>query len=147
MTIGKQDPVQRLSDEMTGLWRQTGELVRGQSRIESRLDRLETDVAVLKTDMGTLKTDVGTLKTDVGILKSDVGTLKSDVGILKGDVGILKGDVGILKGDVGELKTGLAANTERLDRLELSSERRFDRIDAQLERLIVLIVRAETKEC
>jgi DNA anti-recombination protein RmuC len=105
VTIEKQDPVQRMGDEMTGLWRHMGELVRGQSRIEGRLDRVEGDVAVLKED------------------------------------------VGVLKGDVGELKTGLAGTNQRLDRLELSTERRFNRIDAQLERLIALVQRAETKGC
>ena len=105
MPIDKQDPVQRMGDELTGLWRQVGELVRGQSRIEGRLDRIETDVAVLRTDVRGLK------------------------------------------GDVRELKTGLAANTERLDRLELSTERRFNRIDAQLERLLALVLRAEAKGC
>jgi chromosome segregation ATPase len=131
--IDKQDPVQRMGDELTGLWRQVGELVRGQSRIEGRLDRIETDVAVLKTD--------------VRELKGDVRELKGDVGGLKGDVRELKGDVRELKGDVGGLKTGLAANTERLDRLELSTERRFNRIDAQLERLLALVLRAEAKGC
>ena len=105
MTIGTDDPVQRLSDEMTGLWRYVGELVRGQSRIEGRLDRLETDVAVMK------------------------------------------GDVAVLKGDMGEVKTIVAETKARLDRLELSTERRFNRIDAQLERLIALIATAETKGC
>ena len=126
MTIDKQDPVQRMGDEVTGLWRQVGELVRGQSRIEGRLDRVETDVAVLKTDVAVLKTDVG---------------------IMKGDVAVLKADVAVLKGDVGELKTGLAGTNQRLDRLELSTERRFNRLDAQLERLIALVMRAETKGC
>ena len=119
MAIDKQDPVQRMGDEVTGLWRQAGELVRGQSRIEGRLDRIETDVTVLK----------------------------GDVAVMKGDVAFMKGDVTVLKGDVGELKTGLAATNERLDRLELSTERRFNRIDAQLERLIALIANAETKGC
>jgi hypothetical protein len=33
----------------------------------------------------------------------------------------------------------------RLDRMELANERRFSRIDAQLERLVAHIVRDETK--
>ena len=97
--------MQRIGDEVTGLWRHVGELARGQSRIEGRLDRVETDVAELK------------------------------------------GDVAVLKGDVTELKTGLAGTNERIDRLELSTERRFNRIDAQLERLIALVANAETKGC
>jgi hypothetical protein len=45
--------------------------------------------------------------------------------------------------DVADLKTGLAGTNQRLDRFELANERRFDRVDAQLERLITLIQRDE----
>ena len=55
MTVDEQDPVQRMGDEVTGLWRQVGELVRGQSRMDGRLDRIESDVTVLKTDVAELK--------------------------------------------------------------------------------------------
>jgi chromosome segregation ATPase len=154
VAFDKQDPVQRMGDEVTGLWRHVGEFARGQSRIEGRLDRIETNVAVLKGDVAVMKGDVAVLKGDVAVMKGDVADLKGDVTDLKGDVTDLKGDVAVMKGDVtemkgdvGELKTGLAANNERLDRLELSTERRFNRIDAQLERLIGLVASAETKGC
>ncbi len=103
MTVATEDPIQRLNDEMTGLWGQAGELLRGQSRVDARLGRLETDVAGLKTDVAGLKTDVAGLKTDV---------------------------VGL---------------SDRLSRFELATDRRFNRVDAQLERLITLVQRDETK--
>jgi septal ring factor EnvC (AmiA/AmiB activator) len=96
VTIGSQDPMQRLGDEMEGMRRLVGQVVIGQSRRDARLDRLDTDVAELKTD-------------------------------------------------VAELKTQLSATKDQLTRFELATDRRFDRIEAQLERLVGLVQRAETR--
>jgi hypothetical protein len=49
-----------------------------------------------------------------------------------------------LEGDVATLKIDLTATIEQLGRLERSTERRFNRVDAQLERLITLVQRDET---
>jgi hypothetical protein len=65
---------------------------------------------------------------------------------IEGDVGVLKADMTVLKADVAELKTDVAETKDRLGRLERSSERRFNRVDAQLERLIALVQRAEVKQ-
>jgi chromosome segregation ATPase len=124
VTIDQQDPVQRLDDEMTGLWRQVGELIRGQARLDVRMGRMETDVSVLKTDVSVLKTDVAELKTDVAELKTNPSGFETDVSVLKASI---------------------AASNEKLDRLERTTESRFNRVDAQLERLIAHVVRAETK--
>jgi uncharacterized protein (UPF0335 family) len=110
VTIDQQDPVQRLDDEMTGLWGQVGVFLRGQSRLDVRMGRMETDVSVLKTDVAELKTDPSGFETDVSVLKASI-----------------------------------AASNEKLDRLERTTESRFNRVDAQLERLIAHVVRAETK--
>ena len=97
MTVGGQDQALQRDDDLTALWRQVGELIRGQSRQDVRFDRVET-----KLDH-------------------------------------VKGDVAVLKTDIAETK-------EQLGRLERANESRFNRIDAQLERLITLIQRAETKQ-
>jgi septal ring factor EnvC (AmiA/AmiB activator) len=116
MTVGIQDPPQRMDRDENGPWNQIGELfVRAQSRTDARLGRLEGDVCEIKTDVEVLKTDVAVLKTDVAVLKTDVA----------------------------DLKTGLAETNQRLSRFEFATERRFDRVDAQLERLITLVQRDE----
>ncbi|MBX6357544.1 MAG: hypothetical protein IRZ05_17040, partial [Micromonosporaceae bacterium] len=71
--------------------------------------------------------------------------LKTDVAGLKTDVAGLKTDVAGLKTDVAGLKTDMAATKEQLNRLERATESRFNRIDAQLERLVTLIQRDEVK--
>jgi len=71
--------------------------------------------------------------------------LKTDVAGLKTDVAGLKTDVAGLKTDVAGLKTDVAETRNQLGRLERATETRFNRVDAQLERLITLVQRAETK--
>jgi len=66
-----------------------------------------------------------------------LGNLERDLAVLKADVAILKHDVAVLKHDVAELKA-------QVGRLERSTESRFNRVDAQLERLIGLVQRAES---
>jgi hypothetical protein len=46
--------------------------------------------------------------------------------------------------DVAVLKTDMAAVKDQLSRFELATERRFDRVEASIERLIGLVQRAET---
>jgi septal ring factor EnvC (AmiA/AmiB activator) len=70
--------------------------------------------------------------------------LEGDVAVLKTDVAVLKTDVAVLKTDVAVLKTDMAETKEQLGRLERATETRFNRVDAQLERLITLVQRAET---
>jgi chaperonin cofactor prefoldin len=53
-------------------------------------------------------------------------------------------DVAVLKTDVAVLKTDMAAVKDQLSRFELATERRFDRVEASIERLIGLVQRAET---
>src|SRR3954465_7607673 len=65
--------------------------------------------------------------------------LEGDVSTLKDDVSTLKGDVSTLKGDVSTLKTDVADSRQRLGSLERATERRFNRVDAQLGRLITLV--------
>jgi hypothetical protein len=64
---------------------------------------------------------------------------------LETNVDVLKTDVAVLKADVAVLKTDVAGTKDQLGRLERSTESRFNRVDAQLERLITLVQRAETK--
>jgi chromosome segregation ATPase len=155
------------NDETIEVWRQIGDLlVRGQAQTSAIFDRLEGDVAVIKTDVAGLKTDVAGLKTDVAGLKTDVAVLKTDVAVLKTDVAVLKTDVAVLKTDVAviktdvtelktdvtelktdvaELKTDVASLGEQLNRLELASERREARVDAQFEQLRTFISRSLRK--
>jgi chromosome segregation ATPase len=146
LTVGIQDPPQQLDDPLEELWRQVGEqLIHRRSRVDARFDRLEGDVSVLKADVSVLRTDVAVLKADVSVLKTDVAVLKADVSVLKTDVAVLKADVSVLKTDVAVLKIDVAETKEQLGRLERATESRFNRVDAQLERLITLVQRAETK--
>ncbi len=64
--------------------------------------------------------------------------MESDISELKTDVSVLKTDVSVLKADVAGLKT-------QVNSLERSTKRRFNRVDAQLERLIMLVQRAATR--
>jgi len=140
------DPAQAHTNDLPALWRQVGELIaHGQSRNDARFDRLETDVAGLRTDVAGLRTDVTGLRTDVTGLRTDVTGLRTDVTGLKTDVTGLKTDVTGLKTDVTGLKTDVTETREQLGRLERATETRFNRVDAQLERLITLVQRAETK--
>ena len=129
---------QQISDEIGGLWRQMGSLTRAVTVFDVRFDRIDGDIAELKADVAVLKTDVAGLKTDVTELKADVTELKTDVTELKTDVAGLKIDV-------TELKTDVGATKEQLNRLELATESRFNRVDAQLERLVALIQHDELK--
>jgi archaellum component FlaC len=130
LTIVSKDPAPDVYNEMEDHWNRIGHfLFRNQAHIDSRFDRLETDV-------GDLKSDVAGVKSDVAGLKSDVGDLKSDVGDLKADVGDLKSDVAGLKSDVADL-------TDQVGRLELATERRFNRLDARLERVLNYIEKDE----
>jgi predicted nucleic acid-binding Zn-ribbon protein len=125
----------RTDDSAPGLsadLRQIGEiLARQQTHIDARFDRMEAKSDRMEADISVLKTDVAGLKTDVAGLKTDVAGLKTDVAGLKTDV--------------AGLQTGLADNTARLDRMELATEKRFDRLDARLEYLVSLVVRKETE--
>jgi len=96
------------------------------------------DVAALWRRAGEVTADrFDRIDARLGNLERDVAVLKADVAILKADVAILKHDVAILKHDVAELKA-------QVGRLERSTESRFNRVDAQLERLIGLVQRAES---
>jgi hypothetical protein len=57
----------------------------------------------------------------------------------------LEGDVAGLKTGVAGLKTGMAETNARLDRFERATERRFEGVDAQFERVFGLIRRDEVK--
>jgi predicted nucleic acid-binding Zn-ribbon protein len=118
----------RTDDSAPGLsadLRQIGEiLARQQTHIDARFDRMEAKSDRMEADISVLKTDVAGLKTDVAGLKTDVAGLKTDV---------------------AGLQTGLADNSARLDRMELATEKRFDRLDARLEYLVSLVVRKETE--
>jgi uncharacterized coiled-coil protein SlyX len=96
VTVNGQDPMQRLSDEVTGLSHQMGEFVLWQGRLDARQGRLENRMNGLDTRMDHLESDVAELKVQV-------------------------------------------------NGLERSTQRGFNRLDAQLERLITLVKRAETR--
>ena len=64
---------------------------------------------------------------------------------MEGDIAVLKADVAVLKTDVAGVKTDVASLKSQLTRHELATERGFQRVDAQFERLIGLIQRDETK--
>jgi hypothetical protein len=89
-------------------------VIQGQARTDARFERLEMDIHGLKMDVTGLKTDVAVLKTDVAVLKTDVGGLKADV---------------------AQLKTEMVDTRQQLARLEVSTDRRFNRVDASLEEL------------
>jgi chromosome segregation ATPase len=116
LTVTEINP--RPGEDFAGLWRQIGGLTRAVTVFDIRFDRIDGDIAELKADVSELKADVSELKTDVTELKTDVTELKSDVGATK----------------------------EQLNRLERATESRFNRVDAQLERLVTLIQRDEFKK-
>lgn len=82
-----------------------------------------------------------------GLHSMDVrqGRMEGDIAVLKTDVAILKTDVAVLKTDVAGLKTDMTEVKAQLTRHELATERGFQRVDAQFERLIGLIQRDETR--
>lgn len=112
------DPEQRRSDDITGLWRQMGNLTRAVTVFDVRFDRVDADIAELKADVRELKTDVAGLKTDVTELKTDITELKGEVGATK----------------------------QQLNRLERAFESHSNRVDAQFERLVALIQRDELEK-
>src|SRR5690242_5735480 len=114
------------------LHRLTEIVIDGQARTDARLDRIENDISGLRTDVTGLKSDVAGLKTDVAVLKTDVAVLKTDVAVLKTDVAVLK--------------TDMAESKAQLGRLESSTQRRFDRVDAEFESWGVHIKNAELKK-
>jgi hypothetical protein len=95
---------------------------------------------------------VGTQDSD-RLLNEDMAVLWPRIGelIVRGQkyVGArldgLETDVAALKTDVAVLKIDVAESKDQLGRLERSTETRFNRVDAQLERLITLVQRSETK--
>lgn len=116
MLVTEPDRVEELSDQVEDLWRTLGtHVLRGQSRLDSRLDRFD----------------------------GRLGRVESDVAVLKQDVAVLKVDVATLKEDVATLKVDMVETRDRLGRLERATQAGFNRMDAQFERLIGLIQRDE----
>jgi chaperonin cofactor prefoldin len=119
--VGIRNPAQALNDDTddtTHLWRQVGDLIiRGQSRTDARLDHLE----------------------------GRFDHLEGRFDHLEGRFDHFECRFDHLEGDVAVLKTEVAETKDRLGRLERATESRFNRVDAQLERLITLVQRAETK--
>jgi len=123
--------VERLEDQQSSWWQLTTDLLARETRRDRRLTRMGADIGSLRTDVTELKTDVTELKTDVTELKTDVTELKTDVRELKTDVAVLKTEMTEVKG--------------QLNRVELASARRFDKIDAQLETIRGLIAGREER--
>jgi len=98
------------------------------------------DMAEMWRQFGELMAEAQT-RTDTRFDRMEV-----DVAVLKTDVAVLKTDVAVLKVDVAGLRSDLAETNRRLSSLEISTERRFDRVDARLEELIGLIKRDELKK-
>jgi len=104
---------------MAEMWRQFGEMMaQAQTRTDTRFERVEQWQDRTDVRLDRMEGDVAILKTDVAVLKTDVAGLKADV----------------------------AETKQRLTSLEVSTERRFDRVDARLEELIGLIKRDELKK-
>ena len=116
--------VERLEDQQSSWWQLTTDLLARETRRDRRLTRMGADIGSLRTDVTELKTDVTELKTDVTELKTDVRELKTDVAVLKTEMTEVKG---------------------QLNRVELASARRFDKIDAQLETIRGLIAGREER--
>ena len=109
--------VERLEDQQSSWWQLTTDLLARETRRDRRLTRMGADIGSLRTDVTELKTDVTELKTDVRELKADVAVLKTEMTEVKG----------------------------QLNRVELASARRFDKIDAQLETIRGLIAGREER--
>ena len=109
--------VERLEDQQSSWWQLTTDLLARETRRDRRLTRMGADIGSLRTDVTELKTDVTELKTDVRELKTDVAVLKTEMTEVKG----------------------------QLNRVELASARRFDKIDAQLETIRGLIAGREER--
>ena len=126
MTVGVQNTMPVANGDLAAqLHRLTEIVIDGQARTDARLDRIENDISGLRTDVTGLKSDVAGLKTDVAVLKTDVAVLKTDVAVLK---------------------TDMAESKAQLGRLESSTQRRFDRVDAEFESWGVYIKNEELKK-
>jgi archaellum component FlaC len=112
------------NDLAAQLYRLTEIVIDGQARNDARLDRIDARLDRIDHDVSGLKTDVAGLKTDVAGLKTDVAGLKTDV---------------------AGLKTDMIETKEQLARLERSTNRRFDRVDANMEVLRAYIMRDELR--
>jgi len=99
----------------------------------------------ISEDLGGLWRQVGNLTRAVTVFDVRFDRVDGDIATLKADVAMLKTDMSVLKADVAELKTDVAATKEQLNRLERATENRFNRVDAQLDRLVALIQRDEVK--
>jgi chromosome segregation ATPase len=137
--------VERLEDQQSSWWQITTDQLTRESRRDRRLARMESDVGLLRTDVAELKTDMTEVKTDVRELKTDMTEVKADVAELKTDVRELKTDMTEVKADVRELKTDMTELHGQVNRGELASARRFDKIDAQLETIRGLIADREER--
>ena len=106
--------------------------------LERRVERLEDQQSSwwqLTTDLLARETRRDRRLTRMG---ADIGSLRTDVTELKTDVTELKADVAVLKTEMTEVKG-------QLNRVELASARRFDKIDAQLETIRGLIAGREER--
>jgi hypothetical protein len=144
MTAGTNHPVQ-VTEDSSAVWRRIGELmVEAQSRTDARFDRFE---AAVDAKFERFQTAVEARFVGfASAVDARFSRLEGDVAGLKTDVAGLKTDVAGLKTDVAGLKVGLAETKEQLNSLERSTMQRFDRVDAQFERLFGLIQRNEKKE-
>jgi chromosome segregation ATPase len=118
LVVGSQRGPWRSRGESEDVWRQIGELLaRGHAQTEARFDRIEgrMDRLELRLDRVDVRLDRFDVRMDH--LEADVAEIKTDMGEVKG----------------------------QLNRLELAYDRRFDRVDAQIEKLIGLIQRDETR--
>jgi outer membrane murein-binding lipoprotein Lpp len=82
--------------------------------VRARLDHLTVDVLGLKVDVGTVKADITRLQTDVSALRADVAQLEARMDALS-----------------AEMQAGFQSNN-----------RRFDRLDAQLDLLVRGLLKA-----
>jgi regulator of replication initiation timing len=97
----------------------------------------------ISDDIAGLWRLAGNLTRAVTVFDVRFDRIDGDIAELKADVAELKTDVTELKTDVTELKVEVGATKEQLGRLERATESRFNRVDAQLERLVALIQRDE----
>jgi len=147
-TVDRQSSAQPLSTDLprTSYGGRPPSRVASATRFRGRRILADMDLAQrISEDLGGLWRQVGNLTRAVTVFDVRFDRVDGDIATLKADVAMLKTDVSVLKADVAELKTDVAATKEQLNRLERATENRFNRVDAQLDRLVALIQRDEVK--
>ncbi len=67
---------------------------------------------MLRTEIGSVRTEIASVRTDVG---SEVGSIRSEVSSIRSEVSSIRTEV---DGVRTEMRSGFAAMTQRIDRLD-----------------------------